>query len=270
MYIKSKIYKQFDSLEIKETEFNEFVLPDHFHDKYCIGLLTKGIKNTVIEGNHYTIHSNTVSIINPYQVHSDQNYDQDASVFRMIYINKDVINYFGNRLTGRNINEYLFTNNLINDPAVSIAISKLFTEVNNENLLEVKLQSLIEHLISKYKNESTYINKIEDFNAVKESIEYARLHFDEKINIDDMAKKCRLSKFQFIRYFKKLTGLTPAAYMIICRFNYAKSLIFKGYPLGQVALESGFYDHPQFCKYFRYFTGLAPAEYKSTCNIIQA
>ena len=80
-------------MEIKETLFKKFTIPDHFHDSYCIGLLNQGIKRSIVEGSPSIIHSNSVTIINPYQVHSDQNFDYDATLFRMLYINKEVLNF---------------------------------------------------------------------------------------------------------------------------------------------------------------------------------
>ena len=85
-----------------------------------------------------------------------------------------------------------------------------------------------------------------------------------------MASESKLSKFQFIRHFKKMTGLTPAVYILVNRINYAKTLLAKNIPITQVALEVGFYDHPQFCKFFKYYTNISPTEYKHDCNIIQA
>lgn len=270
MYIKTNTYEQFDSIEIKESLFKEFLLPNHFHDTFCIGLLSNGIKKSVIEETSQLVHSNSVSIINPYQVHSDSNIDTDDCLYRMIYVNKDVVNYFSKEITGKKHTNLLFTNDLITDSLVSSAVLNFFDDKHNENLLEQKLKNLIEILISKNYSEGNIIIAAESKNAIDDSIENARQNFSDKIDIEKMANESKLSKYQFIRYFKKKTGITPASYILIHRINYAKSLLIKGIPIGQIALEVGFYDHAQFCKFFKYYTNLSPTEYKRNCNIIQA
>ena len=270
MYLKTSRYKQFDSVEIKESLFNEFDLPDHFHDTYCIGLLSNGIKKCTIEETLQLIHSNSVSIINPYQIHSDKNIDTDDCHFRMIYLNEDVLNYFSKKITGKKSKNLLFSNDLITDSLVTSSILDFFNEMNNVNLLEHKLRNLIEILILKGYSKENSIIDTESKNAIDDSIEMARLNFSEKIDIGKMSDRSKISKFQFIRYFKKKTGVTPASYILIHRINHAKTLLLKDIPIGEIALEVGFYDHTQFCKFFKYYTNISPTEYKRNCNIIQA
>jgi AraC-like DNA-binding protein len=270
MYIKTHIYKQFDSIEVKESLFNEFDLPNHFHHTYCIGLLSSGIKKSIIEGTPQLVYANSTSIVNPYQVHSDRNIDNDDCHFKMIYVNKDVVNYMANKITGKSNNNVLFTNDLITNPLVSFAISNFFNEMQDESLVENKLKKLIELLLSGSYTKNNIVITNESKNAIDDSIEKAQLNFLDKIDISKMSHESKLSKYQFIRYFKKRTGLTPASYILLHRINFAKSLLIEGMPIGQVALESGFYDHAQFCKFFKYYTNIAPIEYKRNCNIIQA
>lgn len=270
MSVKTNRYTQFDSIEIKESLFKEFSLPDHFHDTYCIGLLSSGIKAGAIEGTPQIIHSNSVSIINPYQVHSDKNIDTDDCHYRMIYVNQEVVRFFANKLTGKTNNTLFFSNDLITDNEISTAILTFFNEMQDENLLEHKLKNLIELLVLKKGSENSIIVNPESKNAIDDSIEKARLHFLEKIDISKMANESKLSIYQFIRYFKKKTGITPASYILIHRINFAKSLLIKDVPIVQVALESGFYDHAQFCRFFKYYTNVTPTEYRRNCNIVQA
>ena len=84
MSVKTTQYKSFDSIQIKESNFKEFVLPDHFHDEYCVGLLCNGTKSSIIEGSPYLIHPNAVTIVNPFQIHSDKNINSEVCTFKMI------------------------------------------------------------------------------------------------------------------------------------------------------------------------------------------
>jgi AraC-like DNA-binding protein len=269
MSVKTTIYKQFDSLEVKESKFSVFNLPEHFHETYCIGLLSNGIKECTIENSETIVHSNSISILNPYQVHSDKNIDTSECNYKMIYVNKDVVDYFGNKLTGKK--EILFTNDLLTDPTIVKKVEIFFDENQNDSSLNQNLSNLIESLILNGNHIQLQDNKnLDSKNALEDCIEKARLNFAEKIDIEKMAKECKLSKFQFIRYFKKKTGITPASYILIQRINFAKNLLLNNVPIGQAALEAGFYDHAQFCKFFKYYTNTSPSDYKQSCNIVQA
>jgi AraC-like DNA-binding protein len=221
--VKTTLYKQFDSIEIKESLFKTFSLPEHFHDTYCIGLLCSGIKASSIEGTPQLIHSNSISIINPYQIHSDKNIDNDDCLYRMIYINKEALNFFAHKINGKKDNDLLFTNDLITDLRVSSAILSLFNAIEDEKILEHKLKTLIGLLITKDFTKNQIIVNNESLNAINDSIAYARLNFSEKIDIGKMSNESKLSKYQFIRYFKKMTGITPASYILVHRINFAKS-----------------------------------------------
>lgn len=264
MFLKTNRYQLFDNLEIKESIFQEFELPNHFHDTFCFGLMSSGIKNSIVEKKTQIIHSNSVSIINPYQIHSDKNIDNNNCHFKMIYINKDVVNYFSNN------SSVLFKNDLITNPKISNAVLSFFNDIENESLLENKLKYLIENLISEdFVNDNKILKKVYR-NAIDDCVENLKLNFSDKIDLNKMSGESKLSKFQFIRHFKKKTRLTPASYVLNLRINYAIKLLMKDIPIGQIALEVGFYDHAQFCKFFKYYTNISPSDYKRSCNIIQA
>jgi len=78
-----------------------------------------------------------------------------------------------------------------------------------------------------------------------------------------------MSKYSFIRWFKRHVGLTPFEYILIKRVGLGKSLILQGLPLTDVALESGFYDQSHFSNYFKRYIGKSPQSYKQSCNIFQ-
>ncbi|MEO8234313.1 MAG: AraC family ligand binding domain-containing protein [Flavobacterium sp.] len=227
MYLKTTQYKQFDSIEIKESLFSKFDLPNHFHDTYCIGLLNKGIKKCVIEETTQLVHSNSISIINPYQVHSDKNIDAEDCLYKMIYLNPDILNYFSKKVAGKNNGNLHFTNDLITDPLVISSITRFFDEISNEIFLEQKLKNLIEILISGGYTKKNIIIDNQSKNAIDDSVEMARLNFSDKIDIGKMSFESKMSKFQFIRYFKKKTGLTPASFILMNRIIMLKTYLLK-------------------------------------------
>lgn len=90
---------------------------------------------------------------------------------------------------------------------------------------------------------------------------YLSADLDMKLSLDSIAREIGLSRFHFIRMFKKHTGLSPHQFRIQHRIDAAKILIQKGVPFSEIALETGFSDQSHFTNTFRQSTGLTPSQY---------
>lgn len=93
--------------------------------------------------------------------------------------------------------------------------------------------------------------------------DYIRDHLTGEITVDQLAAKCSLSKYHFIRTFHKSTGFSPYRYVQIMRIDRAKELlIFTNRSIGDIAASVGFRSPANFGKVFREITGTTPAAYR--------
>lgn len=83
-----------------------------------------------------------------------------------------------------------------------------------------------------------------------------------ELNINDMCEKVYISKYHFIRKFKKEIGLTPHKFQIQNKIRKAKKLINEGYSIIEVAMYSGFYDESHLIRNFKNSVNLTPNQYK--------
>jgi AraC-like DNA-binding protein len=95
--------------------------------------------------------------------------------------------------------------------------------------------------------------------------QYLRGVHDQKLNLEELAQRFSLDKYQLIRHFKRQVGVTPNGYLTLLRIEQAKSLLAQGHALVEVALETGFYDLSHFARYFRTYTGVTPRGYQKNC-----
>ncbi len=100
-----------------------------------------------------------------------------------------------------------------------------------------------------------------DFYRIDLAKDYLSTDLDIKLSLNSVAREIGLSRFHFIRMFKKHTGLSPHQFRIRHRIDAAKILIQKGVPLSEIALETGFSDQSHFTNAFRQNTGLTPIQY---------
>lgn len=105
------------------------------------------------------------------------------------------------------------------------------------------------------------------FNFIKSQLE----SFPEQpLSIEEMAHTAYISKYHFIRSFKRIIGLTPHQFQIQNRIRKAQHLINDVGNITEVALTTGFCDQSHFIKHFEKYVGLTPTAYKNSCRVIPA
>lgn len=93
-------------------------------------------------------------------------------------------------------------------------------------------------------------------------VSYIEDNLDRSINLTDIASIADVSRFHFVRIFKRQMGLTPMAYLEQARINRAMEMIRRGaQPLTDIALLTGFADQSHFTRRFRRQSGLTPTQY---------
>ena len=92
---------------------------------------------------------------------------------------------------------------------------------------------------------------------------YIDKHFSENINLDKIAGKALVSKFHFIRLFKKYYGRTPNQYLQEVRIEKAKKLLGKGNSIDDVCIAIGFASKTSFISLFKKMTGVTPLVYQN-------
>lgn len=96
------------------------------------------------------------------------------------------------------------------------------------------------------------------------AVEYIKKNYPAQLTIDDIVDSVHISKYHFIRLFKRVIGVTPYAYLTSCRINRSKLLLrTSDKPVGDIALECGFSDASNFIAQFKKHTGQKPTQYRA-------
>jgi AraC-like DNA-binding protein len=111
------------------------------------------------------------------------------------------------------------------------------------------------------RQDSQFLPAPVDANALGEVIEFLRLHYVESISLDAIARRFRQTPFQLIRSFKKLTGLTPYAYLTQVRLKAACSLLIQGEAIASIAPAVGLYDQSALTRCFKRSLGITPLQF---------
>ena len=104
---------------------------------------------------------------------------------------------------------------------------------------------------------------------VCKAVDYIKRNFNKKLRVDDIAESVKLSKYYFLREFKRVTGCTVVEYINIIRCEYAAELLKTGkYTIKEVAIKCGFDDFSYFTKVFKEKTDQLPSNFKNSERVI--
>jgi AraC-like DNA-binding protein len=122
----------------------------------------------------------------------------------------------------------------------------------DKTYFEIQLDQLLkEHYLPEY----YYIQ-------VRQSKSFMDQHFSEKIELERIASIAFMSRFHFVRIFKRVYGLSPRQYLRDLRINKGKELLKQGRGISEVCFDVGYDSLPTFCNVFKKATGLSPKEYQ--------
>jgi len=80
-----------------------------------------------------------------------------------------------------------------------------------------------------------------------------------------LARSAGLSRYHFLRTFRRITGITPHQWLLRARLrNAAERLVTTARPVTDVALDVGFQDLSNFVRSFRAEFGVSPRQYRAS------
>jgi PAS domain S-box-containing protein len=96
------------------------------------------------------------------------------------------------------------------------------------------------------------------------ALNHVLTHYGSGLEVEGLARLCHLSVSQFQREFRTLFGCTPSEYVLGVRLLVARSRLTRTEaPVGDIALECGFYDQSHFTRAFRKATGVTPLQFRT-------
>jgi AraC family transcriptional regulator len=98
---------------------------------------------------------------------------------------------------------------------------------------------------------------------LRRAIELMHDHCARELTLSEIAGAAYLSAFHFARFFKKVTGVTPHAYLASLRIERARRLLAEtDLPIIEVGALVGYASQSHFTKVFREATGLTPRTFR--------
>lgn len=224
----------------------------HTHDQFGIGLLVQGGHSShsaqgkveAVPGNCITVH--------PDEVHDGVPLGDQPRHWFMLYMDPAVVADVAT--------EYGFARPVLNDVRIRVAMLALHrvlaTGVGDAMLIEQECLALLGLAAG------SPTGKIE----TPAGLRYARQMIDDcvssQVTLAEIARSANMDKFQLVRGFGRVFGLTPHAYLMQRRIQLARNLLASGMPVIQAAADAGFADQSHLTRLFSRTIGMTPAAYR--------
>ena len=240
--------KYFDTdvdLKFVLTDKTDIVMKEHNHvSKYIVGLLLNGTLKIIKKDKIIECNKDDIFIIPIYVVHSIQAINDDTRFLSMC-VGETFINNYINSMQQDLLLKY--TDKLCQQGIISKENAAAFIDA----------MEIVAELYRNYKN----IPKTKIDQISKRIVDMP----ENNIELGKLANDIFISKYYFIRKFKKEIGLTPHSFYIQNRIRKSQRLLASKSSVADVAVEVGFYDQSHFIKAFKRVLGITPSEY--VCSI---
>ncbi len=238
----------------------------HTHDGYAIGIIEQGAETFFYRGGIHLAPAGSAVIINPGEVHTGHAHDHNGWTYRMLYPEAALVQRAAAEVSAK-INLPDFPEPVIFDPQLVSQIRRLHTVLETSHSVlerESALVVTLAHMISRHAA-GFFLppSASEADQAVQRAREYLDAHLAGNISLDELARVANLSSYHLLRVFKNSVGLPPHTYQNQVRVKRARHLLAQGWPIVQVAAETGFVDQSHLSRRFKGIFGITPGQFRN-------
>ena len=253
-----------NDLEIEAYKFSGInqKFPNHFHDYYVIGAITKG--QSIFYSKNYSkdLHKNDLLLLNPQDNHACEPCPDKLFEYYGLNVPQETMQALNKELTGKDtfpvfkkpVEQNIFLVNLL---------KQIYTMIK-KNTTAFKKQENFYFFMDQLLSEYTTAQPIQKEELRKELAivcQHMESNYAQNITLAELATISGLSKYHLLRSFVREKGISPYRYLETIRINKAKELLQKQIPVHQVAIDTGFSDQSHFSNFFKEFIGLTPKQY---------
>lgn len=238
----------------------------HAHPTFSIGAVDGGSSIfTGAGGMPVALHPGTLVFVPAERVHACNPAVDSAWSYQMMHLDSTWL------ATVRQ--EYAAVNTVSTEPVRVVVDSALYAQfcalsdrVFSSAAVDEKEAALIEFVGDYDLKQSVYVEPMGNSSHVAEKItpmlDAMRDRPELNVSLAELAAHADMSRYQLIRAFRAVTGMTPHAWQLNLRINVARTLMHNGKSIATVAHHLGFSDQAHFQRVFKAHTGVTPGSFK--------
>ena len=242
-------------LDILENEKS----PTNYHENIEFLYFIEGNGSVECNLTHTSVKKGDVCIVNSNRIHCIST-DTALKYYCLIVDNSFLAGYdinpsdmcFSEKITDSVLN------GIFNKAVLEIWGNQIYKSV----AVKTRILDIFVYVLRNYAELSVPHDKVSD--NILEAIKFITVNLNSKMNIDTIASKAGLSKYYFLRQFKKMTDYTVIEYINLLRCNQAKKMLSDDkVSVKEIGEACGFENFSYFSKTFKKNVGCSPSEYKN-------
>ncbi|MDI3399274.1 AraC family transcriptional regulator [Pseudomonas sp. V88_4] len=237
----------------------------HSHAHFSIGAITAGRSTYVHEQSSFEVAAGTVVLMNPGDVHACNPIDDQPWSYLMLYVETPWLTDLQHQLGFSAELEFRrFSDTHLNDARLFRDLNALYTVLVDDQQDVLRKQSAAVEFFSELQLRLNPIEQpIREPNfKLERAADFIRQHCTDLLGLDDICAAAELSPSYLIRAFKQHFGMTPHAFLVNQRIQFARERLRRGQLIADVALEAGFADQAHFQRAFKQHLAATPGQYR--------
>lgn len=258
-------HARFRDLGLLQARFTRHRYELHTHPTYVIALITEGCERVRIGNQSVLAPAGSVLVVNPEEWHDGEAAADQGWAYRTFYPSVGLVSAVAEEL-GRDRSP-LFPRAALDDPELARTMATAHRESLSQDATaaETTLLAALGQLVLRHGNRGCRPEQVEGSGSRRRLLLYEEIIADNltgELHLQRFADAARVTRFQVIRDFKKVVGLTPSAFIRDRKLRRANLLIGQGANLAEAALDAGFADQSHLSRTFRAAHGITPGMLK--------
>lgn len=237
----------------------------HAHAHFSIGAITAGRSTYVHEQSQFEVSAGTVVLMNPGDVHACNPIDDQPWSYLMLYVETPWLTDLQHQLGfSHDLAFRRFAVTHTQDAPLFQGLNDLYQVLVDPQQDILRKQSAAVEFFSDVQlrlNPVDFPLREPNFK-LERAADFIREHCTQLLRLEDICAAAQLSPSYLIRTFKQHYGMTPHAFVVNQRIQFARDQLRNGKLIADVALEAGFADQAHFQRAFKQHLAATPGQYR--------
>ncbi|WP_433765752.1 AraC family transcriptional regulator [Pseudomonas putida] len=237
----------------------------HAHAHFSIGAITAGRSTYVHEQSQFEVGAGTVVLMNPGDVHACNPIDDQPWSYLMLYVETPWLTDLQHQLGfSDDLAFRRFAVTHTQDADLFTGLQALYQVLVNPQQDILRKQSAAVEFFSEVQWRLNPVDSAlrEPNFKLERAADFIREHCTQMLKLEDICEAAQLSPSYLIRAFKQHYGMTPHAFVVNQRIQFARDQLRNGKLIADVALEAGFADQAHFQRAFKQHLAATPGQYR--------
>lgn len=249
----------------------------HYHKELEILVILEGSLEVYVEEELHNMQKGDVLLIGSSQLHRDRTYADSG--LKYIVFQFDIgqyfdpttmpyIKYFSETRRPLSHLNYIFTENQKAKRQLYDCVEEIYRESKTKGEgYEIAVSILIKKiLLTLLRSDARKLLNHKDDTEIlrlKPALDYIEQNINEKIQVEDASKIINISYYYFVKYFKKVMGMSFTEYVNYRKIKRAERILLtRDISISQVGETIGMPNMAHFYKTFRKYNDCSPSEFR--------